>query len=162
MTQQRQTFQYFFTFSILKSITKLGEATIAGQLAPQTALKVFDDLMAAKKGLNLETEFHLIYLCTPMEYYDNPDWEALTEKLFRLPPEITRVSQICQVDEQLVRKIRRIGKPTKTIQNERKIDKLIRFFNALAIYDLIMEKPLVSVSSGKNFQCQSYFVGKLW
>ena len=85
-----------------------------------------------------------------MEYYDNPDWEALTEKLFRLPPEITRVSQICQVDEQLVRKIRRIGKPTKTIQNERKIDKLIRFFNALAIYDLIMEKPLVSVSSGKK------------
>ena len=128
----------------------MGEATIAGQLAPQTALKVFDDLMAAKKGLNLETEFHLIYLCTPMEYYDNPDWEALTEKLFRLPPEITRVSQICQVDEQLVRKIRRIGKPTKTIQNERKIDKLIRFFNALAIYDLIMEKPLVSVSSGKK------------
>ena len=61
-----------------KSITKLGEATIAGQLAPQTALKVFDDLMAAKKGLNLETEFHLIYLCTPMEYYDNPDWEALS------------------------------------------------------------------------------------
>ena len=70
------------------------------------------------------------------------------EKLFRLPPEISRVFQICQVDEQLVRKIRRIGKPTKTIQNERKIDKLIRFFNALAIYDLIMEKPLVSVSSG--------------
>lgn len=75
-------------------------------------------------------------------------FSSIKEKLFRLPPEISRVFQICQVDEQLVRKIRRIGKPTKTIQNERKIDKLIRFFNALAIYDLIMEKPLVSVSSG--------------
>lgn len=50
--------------------TKLGEATIAAGMAPHVALHLFDDLSAAKMSLNLETDLHLIYLCTPFQGQD--------------------------------------------------------------------------------------------
>ena len=64
--------------------TKLGLACISAGMAPGDALKIYDDLENAKCGLNLETDFHLIYLCTPLNINDNPHMETLADKLLHL------------------------------------------------------------------------------
>lgn len=112
--------------------TKLGEATIAAGMHPDTALSLFDDLSAAKRSLNLETDLHLIYLCTPFQ--DGAvAWASLAEIILNLKPELARVAQICHIDENIVRKIVRMGKPAKSSDPNmnRKIQIITRFFKVI-------------------------------
>ena len=75
-------------------------------------------------------------------------WPSVAENLLNLKPELNRVAQICHVDELLVRKISRLGKPSKSTDPNvnRKIEIIARFFRALALYQLTLEEPLEEVA----------------
>ena len=74
---------FAFLLTVQKSLMSLRPLKSAG-MAPGDALKIYDDLENAKCGLNLETDFHLIYLCTPLNISDNPHMETLADKLLHL------------------------------------------------------------------------------
>ena len=79
-------------------------------MQPNVALAVFDDLSAAKRSLNLETDLHLIFLCTPIND-GGISWSTSAEIISDLGPELMRVAQTCNVDEYLTKRITRVGKP---------------------------------------------------
>ena len=134
--------------------TKLGEASVAAGMEPKIALGLFDDLSAAARSLNLETDLHLIYLCTPFEN-DMPKaaWTLLPDMVLALEPELSHVAQMCYVDENLLRRIRRVGKPGGSADpnGARKLQIIIRFYRALALYRLTREEPLDEVAARFGF-----------
>ena len=104
--------------------TKLGEATICSGFKPWHAESCLDDLNAAKKGLNLETDLHLIYLCTPLgTNFTNSTWSYVTEKLRSLPGELHRVAETCQVDSNILKKM----SPPQSHSLQRKVEIIYRY-----------------------------------
>ena len=93
---------------------------------------MLDDLSAAKRSLNLETDLHLIYLCTPIQE-SHISWPNLADIILNLRPELARVAQICHIDETIVRKIVRMGKPNRTTDHNfnRKLTIITRFFKVI-------------------------------
>ncbi|CAG5099051.1 Oidioi.mRNA.OKI2018_I69.XSR.g16204.t3.cds [Oikopleura dioica] len=127
-------------------ITKLGEAAVGAGMPPMTALSVFDDLSSAARSLNLTTDLHLVYLCTPIQ--ETSLNFATVSKLFdNLDSTALDVASKCQVDIGLVRKIARHGMPRKMDKlGYRKLQIVSRFYRALGIFDLINEIPIEIVS----------------
>ena len=128
--------------------TKLGAGCIAAGIDPKSALIIYDDLETAKYGLNLETDLHLIYLCTPMSVFDNmkDKWEDIADTLLNLNGQKRRVLElVCPNNAPYIKRMSRIG--TKGSTPENICGKLKRFFYALALYDLAEEKTLVNVSA---------------
>ncbi len=128
-------------------ITKLGEAAVGAGMPPVTALSVFDDLSSASRSLNLTTDLHLVYLCTPIQE-TNLNFSTVASMFDILEPAALDVANKCQVDVKLVKKIARHGMPRKMDKlGNRKLQIISRFYRALGIFDLINEIPIEIVSS---------------
>ena len=60
-------------------ITRFGRAAIQSGISPDEAIVVYEDLSQALRGINLESDLHLLYLITPIEKGLYPDYHKLHE-----------------------------------------------------------------------------------
>ncbi|KRX25593.1 DNA polymerase theta, partial [Trichinella nelsoni] len=123
--------------------TQLGCATVGSSMSPDEALYVYKDLKKAKSALVLETDLHLV---TPIflieqvkhgiswtQYYDI--WRSLESGQ-------RRVGEMIGIQERyLVNKAASV-----TLGNI-----YLRYFVALALYELVEEKPIMVVSKKYGF-----------
>ncbi|VDM98763.1 unnamed protein product, partial [Thelazia callipaeda] len=132
--------------------TQLGRAIFASSLAPDIALQVYADLEKAMRSLALDTELHLLYLVifvalvTPL-YNDSIwvnyiDWNVYYKIWCKLPVRLQRVGKLVGVSESFI-----IGKlQGRQATDVSSLQVHLRFLSALALFDLIREKPLSSVA----------------
>uniref|UniRef100_A0A0K0DD22 PCI domain-containing protein n=1 Tax=Angiostrongylus cantonensis TaxID=6313 RepID=A0A0K0DD22_ANGCA len=103
------------------SPTQLGRAALVSALPPDAALFVFADLQQATKAVALDTELHMLYLVTPTNctVWQGCDWNHLQNIFLKLLPGEKRVAKLLH----------------------------LRFFSALALFDIINEKSIEDVAS---------------
>ncbi|GMR42389.1 hypothetical protein PMAYCL1PPCAC_12584, partial [Pristionchus mayeri] len=91
-------------FSSLVHPTQLGRASLASSLPPEAALFVFSDLRVASRALALDTELHMLYLVTPVNYtvWSGVDWNALHKVFLKLQPEELNVARLVGVTERFI------------------------------------------------------------
>ena len=58
-------------------ITRFGKAIMQSNVNPDEAIVMYDSLLRAQEGLNLESTLHLLYLVAPMEHRLHPDFRKL-------------------------------------------------------------------------------------
>ncbi|VEN52432.1 unnamed protein product [Callosobruchus maculatus] len=102
--------------------TSLGKACLSSSVAPDEGLALFTELDKARQCFVLETELHLIYL--------------------KLPRSMKKVGELVGVRESYLVSATRGKLHTDTTKSYHKLLVHKRFFVALALQDLVNEKPL--------------------
>ncbi|KRZ60233.1 DNA polymerase theta, partial [Trichinella nativa] len=133
--------------------TQLGCATVGSSMSPDEALYVYKDLKKAKSALVLETDLHLV---TPIflieqvkhgiswtQYYDI--WRSLESGQ-------RRVGEMIGIQERyLVNKAASATFGNVKHNDHEKLQIYLRYFVALALYELVEEKPIMVVSKKYGF-----------
>lgn len=123
-------------------------------MAPDEGLSLFTELGKARQCFVLETELHLIYLVTPYSAcysWGNIDWMFYLDLWEKLPLPMKRVAELVGVKESYIVNGTRGKIQTNTNKLYQKLLIHKRFFVALALQDLVNEKPLGWVCS--KFNC---------
>ncbi|CDW54101.1 DNA polymerase theta, partial [Trichuris trichiura] len=150
------------------SPTQLGCATVSSSMGPDEAVAVFQDLQTAKSAVVLENDLHLVYLVTlsycqhgvtPLCMLDNLattiSWAQYFSIWQSLDEASRKVGQTVGVEESyLVEKLCSYGR-----RNVRKREVHLRFFVALALFQLVEEVPLAEVSA--RFSCNRGYLQSL-
>ncbi|CAH1967457.1 unnamed protein product [Acanthoscelides obtectus] len=134
--------------------TSLGKACLSSSVAPDEGLALFTELEKARQCFVLETELHLIYLVTPYSAcysWGNIDWMFYLELWQRLPRSMKKVGELVGVRESFLISATRGNLQTNTNKSYHKMLVHKRFFVALALQDLVNEKPLGWVCA--KFNC---------
>ena len=58
-------------------ISRFGHAAVQSGVCPDEAIMLYEDLSRALSGINLESDFHLLYLITPQEKGIYPDFQVI-------------------------------------------------------------------------------------
>ncbi|VDM81979.1 unnamed protein product [Strongylus vulgaris] len=125
--------------------TQLGQATLASALPPDAALFVFADLQQATRAVALDTELHMLYLVTPTNcsIWQGCDWNHLHSIFSKLQNEEKRVAKLVGASDRfLLSRLR----GTSTSSSDRSYQLHLRFFSALALYEVVNEKPIDEVA----------------
>jgi replicative superfamily II helicase len=134
--------------------TSLGRACLSSSIPPEDGLSLFTELEKARQCFVLETELHLIYLVTPYSachQWGNLDWMFYLNLWEKLPASMRKVGELVGVRESYIVGATR-GKPqTNTSKLYHKYLVHKRFFVALALQDLVNERPLSEVCA--KFSC---------
>ncbi|XP_018568952.2 DNA polymerase theta [Anoplophora glabripennis] len=133
--------------------TSLGKACLSSSMAPDEGLALFTELEKARQCFVLETELHLIYLVTPYSAcnsWGNIDWMFYLELWERLPRTMKKVGELVGVQESYIVNATRGKTQTNTNKLFHKLMVHKRFFIALALQDLVNEKPLSEVCAKYN------------
>ncbi|GMT19441.1 hypothetical protein PFISCL1PPCAC_10738 [Pristionchus fissidentatus] len=133
--------------SSLLTPTQLGRASLSSSLPPDAALFVFSDLRIATRSLALDTELHMLYLVTPVNYtvWSGVDWNALHKVFTRLAPEEKNVARLVGVTERFI--LRSIQGIMISEKEQRNMQIHLRFFSSLALFDVVNEMPLAEAAS---------------
>nr|CAI5843935.1 unnamed protein product [Callosobruchus analis] len=134
--------------------TSLGKACLSSSVAPDEGLALFTELDKARQCFVLETELHLIYLVTPYSAchsWGNLDWMFYLELWQKLPRSMKKVGELVGVRESYLISATRGKLRTDTTKSYHKLLVHKRFFVALALQDLVNEKPLGWVCA--KFNC---------
>ena len=125
--------------------TALGQACCYSGLNPQVSVDELDTLRQARKRLLLVSEFHLVFLCTPVEHACEVKWgvfEKLVENLLREYPQIEPVIQYLGFNWKVLKKLVLNQKR----QREDSFPFYKRLWGAMVLYSLVMERPLMNLS----------------
>ncbi|CCD73325.2 DNA polymerase theta [Caenorhabditis elegans] len=124
------------------SPTQLGRAAIASSLPPEASLAIFEDLNSASRAIALDTELHMLYLVTPINVsvWQECDWHHLFSIFSKLPSDHKRIAKLVGVSEKF------ILDQLQGRRNDKLLQIHIRFFSALALFDLISEMSIYEVS----------------
>ncbi|XP_055628365.1 DNA polymerase theta [Toxorhynchites rutilus septentrionalis] len=131
--------------------TSLGNACLAASMPPLDGFLLFSELQKSRQCFVLETELHAIYLVTPYSVsyqWQNIDWMAYLDRMERLSGAEKRVAELVGVREAFLVKALR-GNVATGDNQLLQIHK--RFYTALALQELVNEKPLSAVA--KDFVC---------
>lgn len=123
-------------------------------MAPDEGLALVTELAKARRCFVLETELHLIYLVTPYNAchsWGNIDWMFYLDLWEKLPTTMKRVAELVGVKESFIVRATRGKIQTNTHKSYQELLIHKRFFIALALQDLVNEKPLGWVCS--KFNC---------
>lgn len=123
-------------------------------MAPDEGLALFTELAKARQCFVLENELHLIYLVTPYNAcysWGNIDWMFYLELWEKLPVSMKRVGELVGIKESYIVNATRGKIQTNTNKLFHKFLTHKRFFVALALQDLVNEKPLPVVCA--KFNC---------
>lgn len=125
------------------SPTQLGRAAIASSLPPEASLAIFEDLNLASRAIALDTELHMLYLVTPINVtvWQECDWHHLFSLFSKLPPDQRRIAKLVGASEKFI-----LDQLQGRRNNEKMLQVHIRFFSALALFDLINEMSIYEVS----------------
>uniref|UniRef100_A0A183FGQ8 Nuclease HARBI1 n=1 Tax=Heligmosomoides polygyrus TaxID=6339 RepID=A0A183FGQ8_HELPZ len=144
------------------SATQLGRAALVSALPPDAALFVFADLQQATKAIALDTELHMLYLVTPTNcsIWQGCDWNHMHSVFSKLSPGERRVAKLVSharyrytlglTFQHLTEAIRfpyafhafRYSRPFHPLTFQLHL----RFFSALALFDVINEKSVDEVA----------------
>ncbi|UMM22140.1 hypothetical protein L5515_003507 [Caenorhabditis briggsae] len=127
----------------LFSPTQLGRAAIASSLPPEASLAIFEDLNSASRAIAVDTELHMLYLVTPINVtvWQECDWHHLFSLFSKLPSDHRRVAKMVGASEKF------ILEQLQGKRNQKALQVHIRFFSALALFDLINEMSIYQVSN---------------
>ncbi|CAO4369078.1 unnamed protein product [Caenorhabditis nigoni] len=127
----------------LFSPTQLGRAAIASSLPPEASLAIFEDLNSASRAIAVDTELHMLYLVTPINVtvWQECDWHHLFSLFSKLPSDHRRVAKMVGASEKF------ILEQLQGKRNQKMLQVHIRFFSALALFDLINEMSIYQVSN---------------
>lgn len=125
------------------SPTQLGRAAIASSLPPEASLAIFEDLNMASRAIALDTELHMLYLVTPINVtvWQECDWHHLFSLFSKLPADQRRIAKLVGASEKFI-----LDQLQGRRNNEKMLQVHIRFFSALALFDLINEMSIYEVS----------------
>lgn len=135
--------------------TPLGDGVVHSSMSPTEAIRVFEDLQKSRSGIHLDTDLHLVYLTTPVNTHIDPDWNRLLALYERLPArergvaEAVGVSHEFIVSEALGRRGPLPGGSSGEnwrLDRERQMALHRRFWAALALCELLGERPLAKVA----------------
>ncbi|VDM59417.1 unnamed protein product [Angiostrongylus costaricensis] len=128
------------------SPTQLGRAALVSALPPDAALFVFADLQQATKAVALDTELHMLYLVTPTNctVWQGCDWNHLQNIFLKLLPGEKRVAKLVGANNGFI--VSRV-RGTSISTFDRNYQLHLRFFSALALFDIINEKSIEDVAS---------------
>ncbi|GAB6025098.1 hypothetical protein CHUAL_010530 [Chamberlinius hualienensis] len=127
--------------------TALGRAVLASSLSPDEGLIVYEELERARRCFVLENDLHVVYQVTPLNMTDqwpNIDWLYYTRLWERLPNDMKRVAECVGVEE---RYLLFAMKNESSLSNGHRRTRLLRFYSALALLDLVNEEPLTVVAA---------------
>ncbi|CAP28705.1 LOW QUALITY PROTEIN: Protein CBG09084 [Caenorhabditis briggsae] len=126
----------------LFSPTQLGRAAIASSLPPEASLAIFEDLNSASRAIAVDTELHMLYLVTPINVtvWQECDWHHLFSLFSKLPSDHRRVAKMVGASEKF------ILEQLQGKRNQKALQVHIRFFSALALFDLINEMSIYQVN----------------
>jgi len=132
--------------------TPLGDAVTFAAMSPAEGLLLYHDLSKVNsKGLYLDTELHLTYLCTPVSQF-RPNWAEYQKIFSRLGSRERKVAQAIGVNEGFL--IQQHQNPTNwpadwenPTRKQLLLMKHTRFYIALVLYSLLHEKPVSKVAS---------------
>ncbi|XP_023017282.2 DNA polymerase theta isoform X1 [Leptinotarsa decemlineata] len=125
--------------------TSLGKACLSSSMAPDEGLALFTELDRARQCFVLDTELHLIYLITPYSAchsWGSIDWMFFLDLWEKLPLTMKKVGELIGVQESYIVNATRGKVQTNTNKLYHKFLVHKRFFVALALQDLVNEKPL--------------------
>lgn len=135
--------------------TPLGDGVVHSSMNPMEAIRVFEDLQKSRSGIHLDTDLHLVYLATPVKTTIEPDWNRFLALFERLPARERGVAEAVGVSHEFVVSEalgRRGPMPGGTsgenwrLERERNIALHRRFWAALALCELLNERPLAKVA----------------
>ncbi|CAG9838530.1 unnamed protein product [Diabrotica balteata] len=140
--------------------SSLGKACLSSSMSPDDGLSLFIELEKARQCIVLETELHLIYLVTPYSAcysWENIDWMLYLTIWEKLPANMKKVGELVGIRESYIVNATRgkILTNTGKLYHQFLVHK--RFFVALALQDLVNEKPLSMLQSLQ--QSSSSFAG---
>uniref|UniRef100_A0A8D8F6T3 DNA polymerase theta n=1 Tax=Culex pipiens TaxID=7175 RepID=A0A8D8F6T3_CULPI len=144
--------QHSTTGESLLVATQLGGACLAASMAPRDGFLLFSELQKARNCFVLETELHAIYLVTPYSVayqWQNIDFLAYLERFEGLPEAMKRVGELVGIREAFLVKALRASAKAAEDHQAMQIHK--RFYTALALQELVQEKPLSDVAA--QFKC---------
>ncbi|XP_058838608.1 DNA polymerase theta [Topomyia yanbarensis] len=134
------------TGETLLTATQLGSACLAASMPPRDGFLLFSELQKSRQCFVLETELHAIYLVTPYSVsyqWQSIDWMAYLTRWEKLPEPMKRVGELVGVREAFLVKALR-GNVNSDDYQSLQIHK--RFYTALALKELVDEKPLSEVA----------------
>jgi DNA polymerase theta len=127
--------------------TSLGVAACESGLSPRAALQVFNDASAARKGLSLDTNLHIVFLLTPA-YQNNeePRWDVYLSQItnFEFEERMQKILMRIGITSQFINRVRHNRRacekedPTKFMLHK-------RFYTALILHNLVEEVPLQTI-----------------
>ncbi|CAG9823805.1 unnamed protein product [Phaedon cochleariae] len=134
--------------------TSLGKACLSSSMAPDEGLALFTELEKARRCFVLDSELHLVYLVTPYsacQSWGNIDWMFYLDLWEKLPGHMKKVGELVGVKESYIVNATRGKLQTNTNKSYNQLLVHKRFFVALALQDLVNEKPLNWVCA--KFSC---------
>lgn len=125
--------------------TQLGAAAFFSSMAPHDAAEMAAALAAAARGgIILSSDLHLLFLCVPPNRrFVPPDWGALCRRALRWPDEVKTVAEAVGIHEVMLERLAVDGQP-RSPGDERL---LRRFSYACLLHDMLQEVPLVKVGA---------------
>ncbi|EEZ97532.1 DNA polymerase theta [Tribolium castaneum] len=129
----------------------LGKACLTSSLPPEDGLALLGELDKARQCFVLNTELQLVYLVTPYSachQWGNLDWMNYLQVWEKLPTTMQKVGELVGVRESYIVAATRGQLPSNNYQKQQ-VHK--RFYIALALQDLVNERPLASVCA--KFGC---------
>ncbi|KAK6053024.1 hypothetical protein COOONC_09470 [Cooperia oncophora] len=129
----------------LLTATQLGRAALVSSLPPDAALFVFADLQQATKAIALDTELHMLYLVTPTNcsLWQGCDWNHLHGIFSKLSVEEKRVAKLVGASDRFI--VSRL-RSSSISTSDRSYQLHLRFFSALALFDVVNEKSIDEVA----------------
>ena len=152
--------------------TKLGHATVAAGLAPETGLFIYDEFKRAIQAFVMDGEMHVLYTFTPVAM-TLPEivWDTFRTQLNNLDDSGLRVAEFCNVDPSFVNQMsarssahshsianlfnRANGTSKLAKSTPEEISRALiyqRFFAALVLRDLCNEVPIDVLSRTYRMQ----------
>ncbi|CAO1305584.1 unnamed protein product [Diamesa hyperborea] len=130
--------------------TRLGLACLSSSMAPKDGFLLFTELNKARQNFSLASDLHAIYLVTPYSVcysLQQIDWMHFFDIWDKLPPQMQKVGELVGIKDSFF---------IKAVKSENKVDyKSLqihkRFYTALALQDLVNERPLEAVA--RKFKC---------
>lgn len=124
---------------------------IASSIPPCDGIILYSELQKARQNFVLETELHAIYLVTPFTVcyqIQEIDWLLYLDLWEKLSVPMQRVGELVGVKESFLVKAMR-GNTTRLDERSLQIHK--RFYTALALQELVNEKPMNEVAAKFKF-----------
>ncbi|KRZ31923.1 DNA polymerase theta [Trichinella pseudospiralis] len=133
--------------------TQLGCATVGSSMSPDEALYVYKDLKKAKSALVLETDLHLVTPIFLIEQVKHGiSWTQYYDIWRNLESGQRRVGEMIGIQERyLVNKAASVTLGNLRHHDYEKLQIYLRYFVALALYELVEEKPIMVVSKKYGF-----------
>ncbi|KAK4336741.1 hypothetical protein RND71_043658 [Anisodus tanguticus] len=129
--------------------TKLGLAVSYSSMSPKDAFKMFNELKLAMKGLVLSCDLHLIYQVVPNKDIENKNvnWKKFSNfySIIERDEALKNVADIIQISGGFI--IGALtGKRFNSVYQRTIKERHVKFYYALALNELIAEKPLAEVA----------------